>query len=145
MIRTLQLATAYDNEFAFPHIAQYGILTQTTEYPGGSKKPAVESIGLVTNRLPEVATPHDIMRDFRDEWTIENRLHYVRDETFGEDRSRIRTGNAPYAMVALRDLAIGIMRLSGLTNMAQGCRLFSAKPYLLLEAQGYKLPHALAA
>lgn len=85
------------------------------------------------------------MGRFRDEWTIENKLHHVRDETFGEDRSRIRSGNAPYAMVALRDLAIGIMRLAGLTNIAQGTRLFSAKPHLLLEAHGYTLPHALAA
>ena len=145
MTRTLQLATAYDNEFAFPHIQQYGILTQNTEYPSSSKKPTSEKIGLVTSLSSTVASPQDIMQFFRDEWTIEDKLHYVRDETFREDRSRIRTGNAPYAMVALRDLAIGIMRLGGLKNIAQGQRMFNARPQLLLKAHGYKMPHALAA
>src|SRR5437016_3343745 len=38
--------------------------------------------------------------------SYQNALHYVRDVTFGEDRSRLRTGNAPQVMAALRNLVI---------------------------------------
>lgn len=54
-----------------------------------------------------------------------NSLHYVRDETFGEDRSRIRTGNAPENMATLRNLSIGVIRLAGENNIAKGVRYFS--------------------
>src|SRR5438067_4476277 len=37
-----------------------------------------------------------------DEW-IDNRLHYVRDVSFGEDASQIRSGAAPQVMAALRN------------------------------------------
>ncbi|WP_442813050.1 hypothetical protein [Streptomyces sp. NBC_01800] len=42
--------------------------------------------------------------------------------TFAEDASRVRTGTAPRAMVALRNLAIGALRLIGCDNIAAGLR-----------------------
>ncbi|AXE38835.1 hypothetical protein JS278_01672 [Acidipropionibacterium virtanenii] len=53
---------------------------------------------------------------------MENRLHWVRDVTFDEDRSQIRTGQGPHVMASLRNLAISIHRLTGATNMAQATR-----------------------
>ncbi|WUX49891.1 hypothetical protein OG769_36170 (plasmid) [Streptomyces sp. NBC_01435] len=58
----------------------------------------------------------------RGHWAIENREHHVRDVTFGEDASRVRTGNAPRAMASLRNLAIGALRLAGRDNIAEGLR-----------------------
>lgn len=52
-------------------------------------------------------------------WPIENRLHWVRDVTFDEDRSQIRTGNGPRVMATLRSTAISLIRLAGQTNIAK--------------------------
>ncbi|MFD5033249.1 hypothetical protein ACFWM0_22995 [Streptomyces sp. NPDC058405] len=50
-------------------------------------------------------------------WRIEA-LHHIRDTTFAEDASQLRTGNAPRAMASWRNLAIGAMRLAGIRNIA---------------------------
>ncbi|MEV4076120.1 ISAs1 family transposase, partial [Nonomuraea fuscirosea] len=50
---------------------------------------------------------------------------YVRDVTYAEDHSRVRTGNAPRAMASLRNLAIGALRLTGAGNIAQAIRHIS--------------------
>jgi len=56
------------------------------------------------------------------------RLHWVRDVTFAEDLSQIRTGNGPATMAVLRNLAISRPRLAGATNIAQACRHTSRHP-----------------
>jgi hypothetical protein len=48
-----------------------------------------------------------------------------RDVTYGEDHSQARTGNAPRNMAALRNLAIGALRLTGAHNLAQAIRHLS--------------------
>ncbi|MFD8733475.1 hypothetical protein ACFV06_00995 [Streptomyces sp. NPDC059618] len=50
-------------------------------------------------------------RRVRGHWDIENKIHHVRDTTYAEDASRIRTATAPRAMPSLRYLAIGALRL----------------------------------
>jgi hypothetical protein len=54
-------------------------------------------------------------------WGIEA-LHHIRDVTFGEDPSPIRTGNGPQVMATLRNLAIGIFKLAGTRNIDAACR-----------------------
>ncbi len=58
----------------------------------------------------------------RGHWGIENRAHWVRDVTFDEDRSRIRTGSGPRVMATLRNLAISLHRLAGACNIAAALR-----------------------
>ena len=55
-------------------------------------------------------------------WGIENRIHWVRDVTFDEDRSQVRTRNAPKVMATMRNTAISLLRLTGVENIAQGLR-----------------------
>lgn len=55
-------------------------------------------------------------------WQIENRLHWVRDVTFDEDRSQVRTGQAPRVMAGLRNAAITLLRLDGHQNIAAALR-----------------------
>ncbi|MFL6097851.1 MAG: ISAs1 family transposase [Blastococcus sp.] len=54
----------------------------------------------------------------RGHWQIENTLHWVRDVTFGEDHSSVRTGAGPQVMAALRNTWINVSRLAGHTNIA---------------------------
>jgi hypothetical protein len=58
---------------------------------------------------------------------IENRLHYVRDATMGEDANRARSGSAPQALATLRNLAISKLRLDGVTNVAAALRRNAAR------------------
>jgi predicted transposase YbfD/YdcC len=60
-------------------------------------------------------------------WSVEA-LHHVRDVTFGEDASKIRTGSAPRAMATLRNLAIGLMRQAGWANIAAAADHYRSHP-----------------
>ena len=51
-----------------------------------------------------------------------NRLHWIRDVTFDEDRCRVRTGHGAEIMAILRNLAISLLRLAGWDNIAAGLR-----------------------
>ena len=59
---------------------------------------------------------------------MENRLHWVRDVTYQEDKSLVRTGNAPRVMASLRNLAITIMRLTGYASIAAALRYHARQP-----------------
>jgi predicted transposase YbfD/YdcC len=52
----------------------------------------------------------------------DNALHWVRDVTFAEDLSQIRTGSSPQVMAAIRNLVISLHRLAGATNIAKALR-----------------------
>lgn len=80
----------------------------------------------ITNLTGAHTHPASIHTFVRDHWHIENRLHWVRDVTYHEDHSRIRTGNAPRIMASLRNLAISAHRLTGATNIADALRRTSA-------------------
>jgi predicted transposase YbfD/YdcC len=66
------------------------------------------------------AGPAQLLRLIRGHWRIENRLHYVRDVSFGEDASQVRSGAAPQVLAALRNAVIGLLRDAGWNNIAAG-------------------------
>jgi predicted transposase YbfD/YdcC len=99
-------------------------------------KASVETAYAVTSLPPERATPEQLLALWRGHWGIENRLHYVRDVTYGEDRATVRAGRGAQALAALRNVAIGLQRLAGETNIAAGCRRYAAHPALALAAVG---------
>ncbi len=73
---------------------------------------------MITDLTSRQASPEKIARLVRSQWVIESRLHFVRDVTFDEDRSQVRTGYGPENMATLRNLAINKLRLAGHTNIA---------------------------
>jgi predicted transposase YbfD/YdcC len=58
----------------------------------------------------------------RGHWRIENSVFYVRDEAFGEDRSRVRRDSAPEVLAGLRNAALSLLRLAGSTNISASLR-----------------------
>lgn len=58
----------------------------------------------------------------RDYWQVENKVHYVRDVTQGEDASRIRVHPLPNLFAIARNLALNLYRDAGFDNMAQAQR-----------------------
>jgi predicted transposase YbfD/YdcC len=90
----------------------------------------------VTSLSPEEATTAQLLTAWRGHWTIENRVHWVRDVTFDEDRQQLHVGCAHHVSAALRNTAIGLLRVLGETNIARACRRNAAQPALALQAVG---------
>ena len=76
----------------------------------------------ITSLAADQATSEDLERYIWHHWGIENRLHWVRDVTFNEDSSQIRTGNGAHVMATIRNPAISVHRLAGVTNIAKARR-----------------------
>jgi predicted transposase YbfD/YdcC len=70
----------------------------------------------VTDLAPTQAGPRRLAEFVRGQWSIENRDHYVRDVTLGEDKCRARTASAPSVLATMRSYTISSLRLSGFTN-----------------------------
>ena len=113
-----------------------GILKGYTDWPGLERvcrivrgrtvrgQTSREVVHAVTSLSEEEASAADLLRLSRAHWGIENRLHCVRDLSFGEDRCRVRSGSAPQALAAIRNAAITLMRKLGFTNIVQGIEHF---------------------
>ena len=64
----------------------------------------------ITSLSQDQCSPQQLMTFVRSHWHIENRLHYVRDVTFGEDACRIRHTKRQRLLAALNNLVIGLIR-----------------------------------
>lgn len=82
----------------------------------------------ITSLPPERADARRLSAALRGHWRIENRLHWVRDVTFDEDRSAVRTAAAPQVCAACRSLAITLLRRAGASNIAAACRTYAGRP-----------------
>lgn len=90
----------------------------------------------VTSLDKEQALPADLLHYVRQHWGIENRLHWIRDVTFDEDRSQVRRGNRPQMMASLRNLAISLLRIAGAENIAATTRHLGRRPEKALRLLG---------
>ena len=118
----------------FPFAAQVCRIERTvTTLTGASKHH--EIVYAITSLAPARADAARLLALNRGHWGIENRLHWVRDVTFDEDRSQVRTGAGPHVMASLRNLAITVLRLAGCTSIAgalRRCARQVARPLRLL-------------
>ncbi len=94
---------------------------------------SVETAFFIRSLPAERSGPEQLGELVRGHWGIENRLHYVMDVTFDEDRNKIRVGNAPRTMATLRNVAISVLRLAGHINIAAGLRKMSRNVTRVLE------------
>jgi predicted transposase YbfD/YdcC len=72
------------------------------------------------------ASPHRLLALIRDHWAIENRLHYRRDVSLGEDACQSRTGPVPGLLAQLNSTVMSLMDRLGVRNMARQMRSFDA-------------------
>jgi predicted transposase YbfD/YdcC len=86
------------------------------------EKVSSETRYFITSAPRKLAGAGHLLQWARGHWSIENRCHYVRDVTFGEDASRIRKGSGPEVMAAVRNATIGFLRSTGATNIAETIR-----------------------
>jgi predicted transposase YbfD/YdcC len=117
-LRTLKVATVAG--LGFPHAAQALRITRRVR-PLGSRRWRTVTVYAVTSLIAPQASPARLAGYVRGHRGIEA-LHHVRDTTFAEDASQVRTGTAPRVMASLRNLAIAILRLHGDRNVAAALR-----------------------
>lgn len=125
--RTIKVAFA-PAWIGFAGAAQVAQLRRTVVRKG---KKTVEVVYLITS--DRTASPETLADWVRNHWHIENKLHWVRDVTYQEDKSLVRTGNAPRVMATLRSLAISILRLDGQSNIAAANRHHARHPQRTLK------------
>jgi predicted transposase YbfD/YdcC len=125
--RTIKAALA-PAWIGFAGAAQVAQLRRTVTKNG---KKTVEIVYLITSDSDADAVA--LAAWVRSHWEIENKLHWVRDVTYQEDNSLVRTGNAPRVMATLRSLAISLLRLDGHANIAAANRHHARDPQRTLK------------
>jgi predicted transposase YbfD/YdcC len=133
--RQLVASTALADYLDWPGLQQVFRLerTITIKKTGQQRHEVVYGI---SSLAPDQADAARLLRLVRHHWRIENKSHWVRDVTFDEDRSQVRCGTIPQMMAALRNVAIGLMRLAGHKNIAATTRRFAAQPWAALALLG---------
>ena len=112
----------------FAGAAQVAQLRRTVTRKG---KKTVEVVYLITSDRD--ADPAILSAWVRTHREIENKLHWVRDVTYQEDKSLVRTGSAPQVMATLRSLAISLLRMDGHKNIAATNRHHARDPQRTLK------------
>lgn len=134
--RRIWTSTQLNGYLDFPHVAQVARIERETRQMRSGKSRS-EVVYLVTSLTAEQADAKRLLALNRGHWEIENRLHWVRDVTFAEDHSQIRTGAGPQMMATLRNLAISLVRLRHEARwVAEALRDLAARPHLTLAMVG---------
>lgn len=148
--RTIRVLPA-PPDLGFPAAAQVFLIERYTtrtvrKRSKGSRKyrrkqvqSAVAVLG-VTSLSAREAAPAHLAAYVRGQWAIENKIHWVRDVTFREDASQVKTRFRPRIMATFRNLAIGLIRQAGYTKIAATIRRIRSDPHLLLTALGLPIP-----
>lgn len=126
----------------WPGLGQVCRLHREVEYVSGKRTGECSSewAYALTSLTPAQADPPRLLQIWRGQWQIENGLHYVRDVTVGEDASQIRCGQGPAVFAALRNTALGLMRLTKQANIAAAQRRYAMYPAEALSLLGITLP-----
>ncbi|MFJ3934746.1 MULTISPECIES: ISAs1 family transposase [unclassified Streptomyces] len=111
----------------FPYARQVARITRYRTVRASGKR-SRETVYVITDLPAGAADPQRIGEIVQSEWGIENKIHYVRDVTFGEDASRIRTGHGPQNMATLRSVVMNFLRQMG-TSIADARRQLALAPH----------------
>jgi predicted transposase YbfD/YdcC len=144
----LQTATTYDKGHGREERRRIETLTQVPpwlSWPGArqicritrqrtiNNVTSIEIVLAITSLTRLRADAEKLLALTRQHWSIENRLHYVRDVSMGEDACRVRSGHAPQNLSTLRNLAIGLIRRRTRHKfMPDAFRRFMADPFAAL-------------
>jgi hypothetical protein len=134
-LRTLKAVTVH--HFGFPHAAQVLQVTRKTRDLHTNRWQAV-TVYAMTSLPFQLARPARLADLVGGHWAIEA-LHHVRDTTFAEDDSQVRTGAAPGVMAIVRNLVIGTLCRAGPVNLAAALRRHARDPYRPLAILGISL------
>jgi hypothetical protein len=92
----------------------------------------------ITSLTHAQAGPARLADLIRGHWAIEA-LHHLRDTTFAEDGSQVRTGATPNVIATLRNLVIGVLSRAGPVDVAAALRRHARDPRRPLATLGISL------
>ncbi len=119
--RSLDCGTGLVDVLDWPDVAQVVRRTCERLVVKSGKRSVEVSYGMTSLAPTDVGAPQ-LETLWRGHWTIENRKHYVRDVTLGEDHNQMHSGNAPRVLATLRSALIDLWRYHGWSNIADAVR-----------------------
>ena len=131
--RHLQASTRLAAYSDWPGLAQVCRLVRTTQRNGVE---TTEIDYAITSVPRDQADAAQLLAWWRGHWGIENRSHYVRDVTLGEDACQISKGDAPQNLAALRNAIVSMLRMEGHANIAAALRACTWKSQRMLAMLG---------
>lgn len=132
--RRLEASTRLAEHLDWPGVAQVCRIERWRYVQGQEQHEVAYAITSAPRHLADAAY---LLACQRGHWGIENRSHYVRDVTFGEDASQIERGYAPQILAGLRNGLIAALRADGVKNIAATLRQNALKVPRLLAKLGY--------
>jgi predicted transposase YbfD/YdcC len=135
-VRTIKVSSEMNTYLAasWPFVQQVAQLIRSVTKAGQTSS---EVVYLITTLSALKASPERLLALTRGHWSIENRSHYVRDVTFHEDASRLRSGHAPQVLAAFRNFAITLIHRAGSSQIRATRRHFSSCPREALALLGF--------
>jgi predicted transposase YbfD/YdcC len=110
-------------------------------WPQQPERPGRQEVRYFLSSLPAATPPAAALRAIRRHWQIENRLHWPRDVTLGEDACQVRTGHAPQVLAAVRNAVVGLLHRHRCANLAATLRANAwVGPARVLRLLGLTIP-----
>ncbi|MHB1421562.1 MAG: ISAs1 family transposase [Bacillota bacterium] len=134
-IRRLRVSSKLKGYVEFPHVERVFRIERTRIINKTGERSDVCEYG-ITSLTEKQADDSMLLNIIRGHWTIENKVHYVRDMAFDEDRSQVRTKNGPRVMAIIRNLVMNILRMLGVSNITQCLRENALKHSKIFEMLG---------
>jgi predicted transposase YbfD/YdcC len=125
--RTIILSSLLNDYLDWPSVQQVFKIERHCIYSSTGKVHRETQYG-ITSLKAEAANPEKMLQLVRSEWGIENGLHYRRDVTFCEDKTRMTLKAVAHSMALINNLVIALLNTQGFSNHAQARRLFNARP-----------------
>jgi predicted transposase YbfD/YdcC len=123
--RCLEASAALNEYLDWPQVGQ--VLRRTCERVTCRTGEVTTQVSYgITSLGPQAASAAQLEQLWRGHWTIENRVHYVRDETWREDRGQVWRGHTPAALAALRNGVLNGLRAQGHQRVAEALRAYAA-------------------
>jgi predicted transposase YbfD/YdcC len=129
--RTITMSSMLNEYLDWPGLSQVFKIERCFTHSRTGKSHEEVHFG-ITSLSSSVATPQKMLELLRFEWGIENSLHYRRDVTFQEDKTRMENKSFARSMAMIHNFVIAILNRQGFSNHAQARRTFDAKPALAL-------------
>ena len=101
----------------------------------GQWRTRAEAVLYLTSLAEDDATAEDLLAFVRGHWRVEH-AHWLRDVIWEEDKSLIRTGNAPQVWSAITNLVITLFRIHGVTSYTAETRRCAQDPSRALQLLG---------
>ncbi len=125
--RTLTASAELNDYLHWPTAAQVFQLERHIKRSADGKTSSEVVYG-ITSLTADEASPARLLMLNRSHWSIENGLHYRRDETLREDWCHLKSGQAPRAMAVINNLIVGLVLHLGWTNLPEARRYYDAHP-----------------